>query len=210
MMRFKNLVAVVVIGATLNIGAGAALAAPAEVNCQGVRPVPATVVAVNCSALDNTRLESAQVDTRQPHISFWPEVSRGITIRPVLDQLRQDVQDLINWAAQKVGLSPGLLGAVARAESGGNHQTVSSAGAVGVMQLMPDTAASLGVNPYDPVQNILGGAEYLKQQIDHYHDLPKALAAYNAGPGNVDKYGGIPPFKETQNYIATVLANMNK
>lgn len=204
----KKLVAAVVIGATLNIGAGAALAAPAEINCQGVRPVPAAVVAVNCSALD--KLETVQVDTRQPHISFWPEVSRGITIRPVFEQLKQDVQELINWAAQKVGLSPGLLGAVARAESGGNHQTVSPAGAVGIMQLMPDTAASLGVNPYDPVQNVLGGAEYLKQQIDHYHDLPKALAAYNAGPANVDKYSGIPPFKETQNYIATVLANMDK
>lgn len=115
---------------------------------------------------------------------------------------------LINDAAQKYGLQPELLKAVIRAESGFRANTMSGAGALGLMQLMPGTAASLGVSdPFDPAQNIDGGAKYLKRQLDAFGgDVNKALAAYNAGPGSVKKYDGVPPFRETQNYIARVLS----
>ena len=91
-------------------------------------------------------------------------------------------------------------------ESSFNHKTISHAGAIGVMQLMPDTARGLGVNPYNTSQNIEGGAKYLKEMLGQFNgDVAKALAAYNAGPGAVKKYGGIPPYKETQNYVNKIM-----
>ena len=112
----------------------------------------------------------------------------------------------IREAAAKYGLDSRLVAAVAEAESSGNQSEVSDAGAVGVMQLMPDTAAALGVNPYDEKQNIEGGAHYLKQMLDTFGgDMKKAIAAYNAGPQAVKDYGGVPPYAETQNYVNKVL-----
>lgn len=112
-------------------------------------------------------------------------------------------------AAQQYGLDPQLLRAVAAQESRGNPSAVSPKGAYGVMQLMPQTAKEMGVtNPNDVTQNIMGGARYLKQQLDKYKDIPTALAAYNAGPGAVDKHGGIPPYPETQNYVKSIMAHM--
>ena len=104
-----------------------------------------------------------------------------------------------------------LLKAVAYAESNFHSNTVSSAGAIGVMQLMPDTAADLGVaDPYQPEDNIMGGAKYLSQLMEKYQgNLSLTLAAYNAGVGNVDKYQGIPPFRETENYVKKVLDYYN-
>ena len=112
----------------------------------------------------------------------------------------------IREAAAKYGLDSRLVAAVAEAESSGNQNEVSETGAVGVMQLMPDTATALGVNPFDEKQNIEGGAHYLKQMLDTFGgDMKKAIAAYNAGPQAVKDHNGVPPYAETQNYVNKVL-----
>ena len=117
--------------------------------------------------------------------------------------------DLFNEAAATYGVDVNLLTAIAKQESNFKADAVSSAGAIGIMQLMPATAESLGVSdPYDARENIMGGAKYIRQMLDRYDgDVTLALAAYNAGSGNVAKYGGVPPFTETQNYVAKVTAN---
>ena len=117
-----------------------------------------------------------------------------------------DTNSMIAAAARKYNVDPRLAAAVAQTESGGNQETVSPAGAIGVMQLMPETAAGLGVNPYDKQQNIEGGVKYLRQMMDTFGgDVQKAVAAYNAGPQAVRDYNGIPPYRETQNYVNKVL-----
>lgn len=117
-----------------------------------------------------------------------------------------DTNSLIKEAAARYQVDPRLVAAVAQTESGGNQEAVSPAGAVGVMQLMPETAAGLGINPYDKRQNIEGGAKYLRQMMDTFGgDVQKAVAAYNAGPQAVKEYNGIPPYRETQDYVNKVL-----
>ena len=117
-----------------------------------------------------------------------------------------DTNSLIKEAAARYQVDPRLVAAVAQTESGGNQEAVSPAGAVGVMQLMPETAAGLGVNPYDKRQNIEGGAKYLRQMMDTFGgDVQKAVAAYNAGPQAVKESNGIPPYRETQDYVNKVL-----
>ena len=117
-----------------------------------------------------------------------------------------DTNSLIKEAAARYQVDPRLVAAVAQTESGGNQEAVSPAGAVGIMQLMPETAAGLGVNPYDKRQNIEGGAKYLRQMMDTFGgDVQKAVAAYNAGPQAVKEYNGIPPYRETQDYVNKVL-----
>jgi hypothetical protein len=115
--------------------------------------------------------------------------------------------DTFAAAEQAHGLPSGLLAAVAQQESGGNPQAVSRAGAEGLMQLMPSTAAGLGVNPFDPQQAIEGAAKILQRNLHRYGgSVDLALAAYNAGAGAVDRYGGVPPFQETQNYVRSITA----
>jgi soluble lytic murein transglycosylase-like protein len=118
---------------------------------------------------------------------------------------------LVNAAAQRYGIDPAVLHGLIQQESGFDPNSTSSAGALGLTQLMPGTAASLGVtNPLDPAQSIDGGARYLREQLDAFGgDVVKALAAYNAGPGAVQRYGGVPPYAETQDYVRKVLGYAN-
>jgi soluble lytic murein transglycosylase-like protein len=120
-----------------------------------------------------------------------------------------ELQPLVQDAAAKTGVSEELITAVMQVESGFQPNAVSPVGAQGLMQLMPSTARGLGVqNAFDPRQNILGGAEYLRQQLNRFGSVEKALAAYNAGPGAVAKYGGVPPFAETRQYVNKIMRNL--
>lgn len=122
-----------------------------------------------------------------------------------------EVEGTIQSAARRYGLDPALLRAVIEQESGFNPKAISAAGALGLMQLMPGTARDLGVtDPFDPAQNIDAGARYLRQQIDSFGSLPLALAAYNAGPGAVRRYGGVPPYAETRTYVERILDSLGR
>jgi len=122
---------------------------------------------------------------------------------------------LIEQAAQRHGLAPELVHSVIAAESSYNPAAVSPKGALGLMQLMPETARELNVaQPFDPAQNIEGGSLYLRRMMERYagfkNQLPRALAAYNAGPGKVDLYGGLPPYRETTEFVSRVLARFER
>ena len=118
-------------------------------------------------------------------------------------------KQLVSDAARQAGLPPGLVHSLVRAESGYRIDALSPKGAIGLMQLMPGTAAALNANPYDPKQNVDAGVAYLRELLIRYendpHQVTKAIAAYNAGPGAVDKYKGIPPYRETIDYVNRVV-----
>jgi len=125
--------------------------------------------------------------------------------------MTSDIVNLLDQAAARYGVQPDLAVAVAQQESGGNPHAVSSAGAQGVMQLMPQTAAALGVsNPFDPAQNIDAGVRFLSQLLGQFGDTALALAAYNWGPGNVSKYGYNNWPSATVNYVNSILAQIGQ
>jgi len=122
------------------------------------------------------------------------------------------LQDHVADASKTTGIDPDFIDSVIHQESGFNPNAVSKKGARGLMQLMPDTADKLGVrNSFDPAENVHGGATYLRQLLELYHgDAQKALAAYNAGPGRVEQYKGVPPYRETQAYVARIIREYNR
>ncbi len=166
-----------------------------------IRALEATLVQAPASA--------TPAPAAQPFSQVLAQTQTGTSASGLPAQAQQFLPQ-IQQAAGKYGVDPALIEAVIQQESGFNPQATSSSGAAGLMQLMPATAQGLGVtDPYDPAQSIDAGARYLRGQLDRYHgDVRLALAAYNAGPGAVAQYGGVPPYPETQRYVAAVLQNM--
>ncbi|MCS7199502.1 MAG: lytic transglycosylase domain-containing protein [Caldimicrobium sp.] len=120
--------------------------------------------------------------------------------------LQLKFNEIFEEVSKKFNLDPHLLRAIAKVESNFNPLAISPKGAMGIMQLIPSTARLVGVsNPFDPIENIYGGARYLRMLLDEFGDLKLSLAAYNAGPEAVKNYGGIPPYSETINYVKNVL-----
>lgn len=121
--------------------------------------------------------------------------------------LSRDYSQYIHKAASKYDLEPDLIKAVIKTESNGNHRAVSRKGAIGLMQLMPSTASDMNVsNPYNPEENIEGGTRYLKYLLERFNgNMTLALAAYNSGPGTVEKYGNVPPIDETRQYVKRIM-----
>lgn len=153
----------------------------------------------NISALDYLRAAVSASDTITKQSSSNADFSSFL-------KTDKNLEEIYHEASITYGVSIDLLKAMTKQESNFNPNATSRSGAQGLMQLMPGTAAGLGVtNAYDPYQNIMGGAKYIRQMLDKYNgDVSLALAAYNAGSNNVDKYGGIPPFAETQDYVAKI------
>lgn len=158
--------------------------------------------------LQNTR-SPMQEEASPPVQASLNIPNTGAASDRMIDKVKE-YEPAIRAAAARYDLPPELIAGVIWQESRGNPRAVSHCGAMGMMQLMPATAANLGVNnAFDPIQNIDGGAKYLRQMYDKFGRVDFAVAAYNSGPGNVAKFNGIPPFKETQDYVPKVLGFAN-
>jgi soluble lytic murein transglycosylase-like protein len=162
---------------------------------------------------DTTRLYTAddsfiEVPTAQI-TAYAPD---DVPVQPAAPEKKPNVQMIMKDAGQKHGLDPDFIASVVRAESSYNTKAVSPKGARGLMQLMPQTAEQLGVKDLlDPAANVDGGTKYLRALLDQYNgDVPKALAAYNAGAHRVDQYHGVPPYAETRAYVRRIVADYNR
>jgi len=155
-------------------------------------------------------LKKAVEDTKAPKIQKPIPLNQNNYI-PFKVNLPKDILNTVKKASTMFKVPEKLILSVIKAESNFNTNAISSKGAMGLMQLMPQTAQSLGVtNAFDPIQNIMAGTKYLSNLIQNLQSVPLALAAYNAGLGNVKKFGGIPPFKETIQYIQKVISYYEK
>lgn len=143
-----------------------------------------------------------------------PEIKEAVELKSKIDLKAQstNIDEIVETFSNKYGIDGDFIKAIIKQESGFNQNATSKKGAMGLMQLMPKTAESLGVlDAYNPTQNIEGGVKYLKSLLDKFdNNRELALAAYNAGPSAVKKYGGIPPYKETQNYVNSIMDTYNK
>ncbi len=164
-------------------------------------------------ALEASQVAGYEVDDYVPPPA--PEPAPAIAAAPApVAKAPLTPHELVDAAALKYGLPSAIVRSVVKAESGFQPHVVSPKGAIGLMQLMPGTAASLGADPKDPAQNVDAGTRYLRDLLVKYQEDPyqlrRALAAYNAGPGAVDKYNGVPPYAETQNYVRKVILDYQK
>ncbi len=163
------------------------------------RPAAATTARASTRTVPETGTENQSPSPRNAAVDAMLRDPRrgGLSFKGELEALIQD-------GARKHGVHPDLIRAVIKTESGGRADAVSPVGAIGLMQLMPETARQLGVDPRDPAENIDGGVRYLKSMAYKFGSLDQALAAYNAGPGAVQKFGGVPPYRETMNYVKKI------
>ena len=172
----------------------------------GINAVEGRIRAIEgrINSLEKMTGESAQ--SFGNYLQTIPQQAGALTSS--MAQRAQALKPAIEEIAGRYGVDHDLVNAVIKQESGYNPNAVSKAGATGLMQLMPATAKTLGVSDAtNPLQNIEGGVRHLRDLLTHYRgNIPLALAAYNAGSGAVDKYGGVPPYAETQNYVRSILA----
>ena len=154
---------------------------------------------------------NANIVKQIPQVSLQNALQEATAVQANIQQpaSKSQILNIVSQVSKKHGVDEKLVQALIKQESGFNTKAKSKSGAMGLMQLMPFTAKNLGVeDPYNPVQNVEGGVKYLKSMLNKYNgNVILALAAYNAGPGAVDKYSGVPPYQETQNYVRNILAN---
>ncbi len=154
------------------------------------------------------RIDAVGTEAAKPFDVSLAQAMGTATVRPMSAKLSPEILEIVQKYSRQFGVDPALVQAVITAESGGDAHAVSPKGAMGLMQIMPDEVREYGIqDPFDADQNIMAGVKQLAQKLQLFHgDVSLALAAYNAGSGAVRKYGGIPPYPETQKYVSRVLA----
>jgi soluble lytic murein transglycosylase-like protein len=167
---------------------------------------------VSVSAPSPAKAQIAAISTSNPISSKPAPIPPKISVADRNPLSSPALDGLVSGAGERHQIDPAFINSVIRAESAFNNRAVSRKGAQGLMQLMPQTANQLGVkNPFDPNANVEGGTKYLRELLEKYNfDVAKALAAYNAGPHRVDQYRGVPPYYETQTYIARIIRDFNR